>query len=253
MKKRRLLTFIIIFLIVNVWGTSVKTFSLTPEPIKINTFGNDIAKVKYGDYSITSKLILAEGKIAYCLDINKNYPSGQDFYLTNDVDNTIKSIIIQGYPIKGPTELGTSSEEEAYFSTQVAIWVYIEKFDINKITCDNKNIENAIKSIYTNGIANKNNPINSEFIFNVYSADVDTQRIITVSQNFQVENVTGGNFLYGEGIGEGGNTLAKNADPTANKITALLPQTGMECINIVIPISMSILGVVILLRKQFFK
>jgi TQXA domain-containing protein len=179
MKKKFCCLLTLILLIFNVFLAKAEPLTEYPESFRISTAEDDIAKVHYNSYTISSKRISAEGYPAYCLNIHKDYPHGQIFYKKEDAEAMINSIIRSGFPTHNPEELEVETEDEAYFATQIAIWAYLENYDVNKITCENKAIEDAIRNIYNNALKNKEElnkaPLKA---FPTYEADSKTQKIV---------------------------------------------------------------------------
>lgn len=178
MKKNLCFLLTLILLIFNVVLAKAQPLTEYPESFRISTAENDISKVHYNSYTISSKRISAEGYPAYCLNIHKDYPHGQIFYKKDDAEAMINSIIRSGFPTLNPEELEVETEDEAYFATQIAIWAYLENYDINKITSENKAIEDAIRNIYNTALKN-NDALNEAPLkaFPTYEADSKTQKI----------------------------------------------------------------------------
>ena len=74
------------------------------------------------------------------------------FNLSGVPEEKIDNIIASGYPSKTPEELNLSNEDEAYFATQIAVWCSLEGYDVNKLTGQNPDVVEAIKTIYTQGL-----------------------------------------------------------------------------------------------------
>lgn len=153
----------------------------TDDKVIIITENNDIDYVRYGSSTISSKKITDnKNYIGYCLDIERDYPSGEYFTKIATIkDRGLKGIITNGYPnIKGK-DFGLT-DDEVYFATQIAIWSYQEGYDISKITSNNKKVETLIKDIYTNGVN-----INARGLIDldVYYTSNSVQRIILVKES----------------------------------------------------------------------
>ena len=149
-----------------------------PEKIVVTTEKNKIAEVKYGRYNISAKKINATGDenlVLYCLEIDKGYPAGNTFMLDKDAEKEISSIIAAGYPSKEPEELNVKNENEAYFATQIAIWSYLEGYDINAIAGKDINIVNAVRQIYNEGMS--------------YSHPIMTINKVYISNNNSIQNL----------------------------------------------------------------
>ena len=57
-----------------------------------------------------------------------------------------------GYPNKSVAEIGVSTEDNAYFATQIAIWCVTEGYSPNKFRSRDKELLQAIKNIYEEGM-----------------------------------------------------------------------------------------------------
>ncbi|WP_160687706.1 thioester domain-containing protein [Clostridium sp. C2-6-12] len=128
-----------------------------PSSVKIITQKGIIDKVQYNNYDLNVEKIKIEGRddIVYCLELDKNYPSGQNFLLTGTSGEEINNIIGAGYPNRTPAQLNLNTENQAYFATQIAIWSFQEGYDVNKITGNNPKVLAAIRTIYNDGISGK--------------------------------------------------------------------------------------------------
>lgn len=149
-----------------------------PQTITITTGKTKLGEVEYENYTISARRIYADDKddVVYCLDIDKGYPSGQVFYLKGNTEAIIDNILASGYPDKTLQELNLSNEDDAYFATQIAIWCALEGYDVNKLTGDNKNVIEAIRTIYNQGIEGENikETLNKEYI----SSNQSIQRVV---------------------------------------------------------------------------
>lgn len=184
MKFLRKPKFIVLTIILSLFlYTSLVTFSANADPneLTINTDDVILGKVYYDNFSIIAKNINAPNGIAYCLEIDKDYPNGESFVYTGEVSPEVKNILTCGYPNTAPSDLNLISEEDAYFATQIAIWCSIEGYDVSKITGDRPEIVAAINTIYTNSI----NFVDNNLRYNIdlfFSVD-RVQDIAVVSYN----------------------------------------------------------------------
>lgn len=185
MKYKKYIKFLCCFIIFTLLiGTTSANAADFPDKIKITIDKEELYKVQYDDFYISARRIRLEGDndVAYCLEIEKNYPSGQNFALQGDYSSKeINNILAVGYPSKSPMELNLSNENEAYFATQVAIWSSLEGYDVDKIKGDNPKIVEAIKNIYKEGVTgNSLRKIESK----VYKIDNESvQEIVVVKTN----------------------------------------------------------------------
>lgn len=148
-----------------------------PQTIKVTTEKSKLYTIKYENFYINAKNIKSDNEniILYCLEIDKGYPTGQNFKLSGDAEKEISSIIAAGYPSKTPEELNLENESQAYFATQLAIWSYIEDYDVDKMTSENINIVNAIRQIYSEGLS--------------YSHPVRTINKVYISDNNSIQEL----------------------------------------------------------------
>ncbi len=163
---------VIIFLCLN-----INTFAeVVPVSIIITTEGKIINTVTYGRYEIRAEKIVSQDKksLGYCLEIEKEYPSGEKFNLTYDMEDQVLGILKAGYPDHTPEELGLANEDEAYFATQVALWCYLEKYNVEALDGDARIIK-AIKEIY-NG-SDKTRSL-SDYEIKTYYTAAEVQDII---------------------------------------------------------------------------
>jgi TQXA domain-containing protein len=139
---------ICILFVTNTVGASM------PNTVKIITDKSILATVQYEEFDINVKKIKIEGSnnIVYCVELDKKYPSGQNFLLNETNNEQINNIIAAGYPNRSIAELNLNNENEAYSATQIAIWSAVQGYDVNKIKSNNTKIIEAIKKIYNDGV-----------------------------------------------------------------------------------------------------
>lgn len=154
-----------------------------PNPVKIITQKGILYKVQYNNFDLNVEKIKIEGRndIVYCLEINKKYPSGQSFSLTETSGEEINNIIGAGYPNRTPAQLNLDNENQAYFATQIAIWSFKEGYDVNKITGANPKILAAIKTIYNDGMSGKYKNIIQSKVYR--TTDEAVQEVIVSAYN----------------------------------------------------------------------
>ena len=95
----------------------------------------------------TELIKTADGKIAFCLNVDLKSPSGQDLPEIGKVDIGVYRVLLNGYPQKSPQELGVSDWREAHYATQLAVWNALGQVDINDLDFRNKNVEKVMKDI----------------------------------------------------------------------------------------------------------
>ena len=173
--------FIVLFTILNSMISVYAVDKVTiPDEIVIRTSKDKINSVQYENYTLSANKIKAEGRdeVVYCLEIDQSYPSGEVFRRDNKLNEEVDGIITNGYPNVSFEELNLSNENDAYFATQIAIWSCLENYDINKIKSNNMAVLNAIKTIYSKGMA-ENKEVkygNVEYI----SPNESVQRVVMV-------------------------------------------------------------------------
>ncbi len=95
----------------------------------------------------TELIKTADGKIAFCLNVDLKSPSGQDLPEMGKVDINVYRVLLNGYPQKSPQELGVSDWREAHYATQLAVWNALKQIDVNDLDFRNKNVEKVTKDI----------------------------------------------------------------------------------------------------------
>lgn len=156
MKIKKHLKALVIFIIF-ILLTSTCISASMPDTVKIKTLKGILYAVQYEKFNLNVEKIRIEGSdnVVYCLEINKKYPSGQNFSLIKDTNEKITNVIAAGYPNRSVAELNLDNENEAYFATQIAIWSAMEGYDVNLMKGANPKILEAIKNIYNDGVSGK--------------------------------------------------------------------------------------------------
>lgn len=178
-KYTKLISFFIFFTLL----ASINIGADMQSTLKIFTQKGILYTVQYDNFDLNVERIKIEGSndIAYCLEINKKYPSGQNFMLTGTSGEEINNVLGAGYPNKSVKDLNLDNENQAYFATQIAIWSLEEGYDVNKIKGNNPKILEAIKSIYNDGMSGKYNNIIKSRIYK--TSDEAIQEVIVSSLN----------------------------------------------------------------------
>lgn len=163
--------------------TGFTTFSVhaSPNELVVDTGNIILGKVYYGNFSIVAKKITSSNGIGYCLEIDKNYPNGENFINEGTVNYDIENILACGYPNRSPSDLNLTSEEDAYFATQIAIWSYIEGYDVSKITGDRPEIITAINTIYNNSLTLRN--VKLDYDANLFFTGDSIQHVVILLKN----------------------------------------------------------------------
>ncbi|OOM73846.1 hypothetical protein CLPUN_42810 [Clostridium puniceum] len=152
-----------------------------PDTVKIITEKGILYKVQYDNFDLNVEKIKIEGRndVVYCLEINKKYPSGQNFLLNGVSSEQINNILGAGYPNRSVAELNLDNENQAYFATQIAIWSLEEGYDVNRIKGDNPKILEAIRTIYNDAINQKYKNIIQSKLYK--TSDESVQEVIVNS------------------------------------------------------------------------
>ena len=152
-----------------------------PDTVNIITEKGILYTVQYENFDLNVEKIKIEGSndVVYCLEIDKKYPSGQNFLLNGTNNEKINNIIAAGYPNRSVAELNLDNENEAYFATQIAIWSSVQGYDVNKIKGDNPKILAAIRNIYNDGVSGKYKNIIQSKIYK--TSDDAVQEVIIIS------------------------------------------------------------------------
>jgi uncharacterized repeat protein (TIGR01451 family) len=157
-------------------------------------YGGDPQSVSPAYY--TGKLITGETFEfpAYCINPQKPGPSVAGPYSVDTKDYItnpkIWGIVSNGYPYKTIGELGVHTREQAYYATKMALWTYINNWDMNGWTAaggEQADTLAALKKIYAAGMAVNEIKIP---MFTVTSdkpkAELDAQSPDYASQTFTV-------------------------------------------------------------------
>lgn len=152
-----------------------------PDTVKIITEKGILYTVQYDNFDLNVEKIKIEGRsdIVYCLEIDKKYPSGQNFMLTGVSGEQIDNILGAGYPNRSVAELNLDNENQAYFATQIAIWSLEEGYDVDKITGANPKIIEAIRNIYNDGVNGKYKNLIQSKVYK--TSDESVQKVIVSS------------------------------------------------------------------------
>lgn len=148
--KRRMLTiwFGIISLIIILLGVSIP--QAAAEIIHQEKFQMNWNYIKFKDTKVKIKadLLRTSSKdIAYCLSPDLNSPNGDDLPEIGRDNDFVYRVLLYGYPQKTPAELGVSTKEEAYYATQLAIWIVSKKIEIADSKPENQQVYNLVKQL----------------------------------------------------------------------------------------------------------
>lgn len=123
-----------------------------PNHLNVSVENRVISYIKYEDFYLEAKRINTDIGPAYCLEVEKDYPTGQTFEFAGKPAREITGMMAAGFPNKSAAELGLASDDEAYFATQMAVWCVTEGYNPAKFKSDNKVVLKAIKNIYAEGM-----------------------------------------------------------------------------------------------------
>lgn len=164
-----------------------------PNHLKVTVGNHIINSIRYEDFILEAKRINTDVGPAYCLEVEKDYPSGQTFEFIGKPAREVIGMMAAGYPNRSAAEIGLDSDDDAYFATQMAIWCVTEGYEPSKFRHGDKYLLQAIKNIYNEGMQYTGEDLNHDSMEYYYSDSV--QRIV-VYINKPVENP-------GVGIDEG--------------------------------------------------
>lgn len=147
--------FVFCTLILFIGLSTTTAFAETPTKV-FKTLPKIVGRFGYSDFVVdVQRIVSDDNKVAYCMDINEDYPKGETFnYKYSDTDPITKSIAHNGYPNRTAAELKVKTDDEAYFVTQVALWAYQEGYKLENIQCDKAYLQVAIKDLYTYSVNN---------------------------------------------------------------------------------------------------
>lgn len=184
--KTFLLLISIINLSINIEAMPKENISI-PNRIKIDVEDKILNTVEYDNFYLDVQRINTSIGPGYCLEVEKDYPSGQTFKFVGKPAKQVVGMMANGYPNKTPLEIGVDTEDNAYFATQVAIWCVTEGYSPYKFKSKDKQLLKAIENIYEQGIEYKGNEL--DHIAMEYYFDNFIQRIIVYIK----EEIGGGN------------------------------------------------------------
>ncbi|MGL5380308.1 thioester domain-containing protein [Clostridium sp.] len=183
-KNTSILSIVIALILIFSMSIRVSANMIIPNNMVIATENNYLYQVEYEDFYIKARKITSEDKknVGYCLEIDREYPSGENFVLLGDPIDVVNGVLNAGYPNKTYQELNLDNEEQAYFATQIVIWSVIEGYDVYKFKGDNPKIINAIRSIHDNGVNGVSKPT-GKYIYKEYDTNNVVQDIVMVLNN----------------------------------------------------------------------
>lgn len=206
MKKIRNNLFILFFVlfvsIVTLINSSSNAYAapLTiPNHLKVTLSDYVINEIRYEDFILEARKINTDVGPAYCLEVEKDYPSGQIFEFEGKPSKEVVGMMAAGYPSKSADELGVDSNDDAYFVTQIAIWCVTEGYEPNKFRHEDKYLLQAIKNIYNEGMQYTGEDVGHTSMEYYYSEAV--QRIVVYINNPIENNINRISDATDEGTG----------------------------------------------------
>lgn len=189
--------FVSIITLINTSSNSYAAQATIPNHLKATLSNYIINEIGYEDFLLEVKKINTDVGPAYCLEVEKDYPSGQIFEFEGKPAKEVVGMMAAGYPSKSASELGLDSDDDAYFATQIAIWCVTEGYEPSKFKHKDKNLLQAIKNIYNEGMQYTGEDLNHTAMEYYYSDSI--QRIVVYINN-PIEAHDNG---ISEGIDEG--------------------------------------------------
>ena len=160
-------------------GPTVK--SSIPNHTTIDVGNEEINTIEYENFYLYASRIDSEVGSGYCLEVEKDYPSGQNFEFVGKAARQVVGIMAEGYPNKTAAEIGVTTDDNAYFATQMAIWCVTEGYSPDKFKSKDKELLQAIKNIYKKGMQYTGNDLDHVAMEYYYSDSV--QRIVVYINN----------------------------------------------------------------------
>lgn len=147
-----------------------------PNHLNVTLSDYVINTIRYDDFYLEAKKINTDVGPAYCLEVEKDYPSNHTFEFIGKPAREIVGMMAAGYPSKSAAELGVASEDDAYFATQMAVWCVTEGYEPSKFKHKDKALIEAIKNIYNEGMQYTGNDLDHTAMEYYYSDNI--QRIV---------------------------------------------------------------------------
>ena len=113
------------------------------------------------------------GNVAYCLILGLRTPNGEDLPEMGNASDPVYRILLHGYPQKTPAELGVSTEAEAHYATQLAIWIAMGQLQVDDLVPKNQNVHTLMKQLVEKS---KDESESQKIVFNVTPAEPQTAK-----------------------------------------------------------------------------
>ncbi|WP_242218047.1 SpaA isopeptide-forming pilin-related protein [Bacillus cereus group sp. BfR-BA-01380] len=171
------------------------------------------SKLKHREIK-TGTLKGASGSIEYCLSLNLPSPTGQDLPEMGRATDAVYRVLLNGYPQKSPAELGVSTPEEAYYATQLAVWITLGQLQVDELVPQNQQIHTLMKQLVEKS---KNGKESQNVFFNVTSPDSQNVKqngdyLETGLYTIQTNAVSGTYTIEGENAPAGIQLLNENGE-----------------------------------------
>ncbi|MGG2017874.1 SpaA isopeptide-forming pilin-related protein [Bacillus sp. S10(2024)] len=171
------------------------------------------SKLKHREIK-TGTLKGASGSIEYCLSLNLPSPNGQDLPEMGRATDEVYRVLLNGYPQKSPAELGVSTPEEAYYATQLAVWITLGQLQVDELVPQSQQIHTLMKQLVEKS---KNGEESQNVFFNVNSPDSQNVKqngdyLETGLYTIQTNAVSGTYTIEGENAPAGIQLLNENGE-----------------------------------------
>ena len=139
--------------------------------------GNEVLNtIGYENFYLYASRIDSGVGPGYCLEVEKHYPSGENFEFSGKAARQVVGIMSAGYPNRTAAEIGVATDDDAYFATQMAVWCVTEGYSPDKFKTKDKELLQAIKNIYEEGMQYKGDDL--EHVVMEYYYNDSVQRIV---------------------------------------------------------------------------
>ena len=186
MKKHiNLFKTIVIMLLINLSVTNIVTSkTIAPEYVRFSTERKVKDKIYFDGFYLEVEKIQSDIGVAYCLEVEKDYPTNENFQLEGEVSEIAKKVLAVGYPNITIEELKVDNDDDAYVATQVALWSMIEGYNVSSIRGDNAKVIECIKDIYSKSLNANADALMKDV--KSYYLNEETQRVALVTDKIVV-------------------------------------------------------------------
>lgn len=257
-KKINKVIFLVLVLIIMLMSNIQKSFAFEIGEKQLISMGECEKLMTYNGTPIRTTYIVYEKDgayyPAYCLDVNLPGAEGGSYSVTGGSkiqDVNVWRAIINGYPYKTVSELGTANEQEAFTATKQAVYTMLYGRDTNSYGAVNTDAGRRTYQAYLNIVNSARN--STENIENNLQIQlqrlteewkVDSKNPNCVSKTYQINsNISGKCEVYTKGLVPNGTIITdidnniKNSFNTGEKFKILMPiQNLLECENFTIEV-----------------